>query len=133
MRYIYTLLFISLSIYSIYAQGLPPGSYSSTNKKAVKYFEDSKKMFQIRKDADAEKLIKKAIEEDPQFIEAHSAYADFLMGNNRVKEAIPLYEKAIQLNPKIFIDNNFYLGGAYLHEAQYEKDEREVYEKILVD
>jgi outer membrane protein OmpA-like peptidoglycan-associated protein len=78
-------------------------------------------MFQIRKDADAEKLIKKAIEEDPQFIEAHSAYADFLMGNNRVKEAIPLYEKAIQLNPKIFIDNNFYLGGAYLHEAQYEK------------
>jgi outer membrane protein OmpA-like peptidoglycan-associated protein len=121
MRYIYTLLFISLSIYSIYAQGLPPGSYSSTNKKAVKYFEDSKKMFQIRKDADAEKLIKKATEEDPQFIEAHSAYADFLMGNNRVKEAIPLYEKAIQLNPKIFIDNNFYLGGAYLHEAQYEK------------
>ena len=121
MRYIYTLLFISLSIYSIYAQGLPPGSYSSTNKKAVKYFEDSKKMFQIRKDADAEKLIKKAIEEDPQFIEAYSAYADFLMGNNRVKEAIPLYEKAIQLNPKIFIDNNFYLGGAYLHEAQYEK------------
>jgi len=119
MRYIYTLVFISLSLSIIFAQGLPPGSYSSTNKKAVKYFEDSKKMFQIRKDADAEKLIKKAIEEDPQFIEAHSAYADFLMGNNRVKEAIPLYEKAIQLNPKIFIDNNFYLGGAYLHEALY--------------
>ncbi len=121
MRYIFTLLFIFLTIFSIYAQGLPPGTYSSTNKKAIKYFEESKKMFQARKDADAEKLIKKAIEEDPQFIEAHSAYADFLMGNNRVKEAIPLYEKAIQLNPKVFIDNNFYLGGAYLHEALYEK------------
>lgn len=121
MRYIFSLLFISLSVSIIYAQSLPPGSYSSTNKKAIKYFEDSKKMFQIRKDADAEKLIKKAIEEDPQFIEAHSAYADFLMGKNRVKEAIPLYEKAIQINPKIFIDNNFYLGGAYLHEALYEK------------
>ena len=121
MRYLYTLLFIFLTISIVFSQGLPPGSYTSTNKKAVKYFEDSKKMFQIRKDADAEKLIKKAIEEDPQFIEAHSAYADFLMGNNRIKEAIPLYEKAIQLNPKIFIDNNFYLGGAYLHEGQYEK------------
>ncbi len=121
MRYIFTLLIISLFVSINYAQSLPPGTYSSTNKKAVKYFEDSKKMFQIRKDADAEKLIKKAIEEDPQFIEAHSAYADFLMGNNRVKEAIPLYEKAIQLNPKVFIDNNFYLGGAYLHEALYEK------------
>lgn len=121
MRYIYTLLFISLTVSIVFAQGLPPGSYTSTNKKAIKYFDDSKKMFQVRKDAEAEKLIKKAIEEDPQFIEAHSAYADFLMGNNRVKEAIPLYEKAIQLNPKMFIDNNFYLGGAYLHEAQYEK------------
>lgn len=121
MRYIYTLLFIFLTTSIIFSQGIPPGSYTSTNKKAIKYFEDSKKMFQVRKDADAEKLIKKAIEEDPQFIEAHSAYADFLMGNNRVKEAIPLYEKAIQLNPKMFIDNNFYLGGAYLHEGQYEK------------
>ena len=121
MRYLYTLLLIFITFSFVFSQGLPPGSYTSTNKKAVKYFEDSKKMFQVRKDADAEKLIKKAIEEDPQFIEAHSAYADFLMGNNRIKEAIALYEKAIQLNPKMFIDNNFYLGGAYLHEGQYEK------------
>lgn len=114
------LVFINISL--SYSQGsLPPGTYTSTNKKAIKYFEESKKMFQIRKDADAEKLIKKAIEEDPQFIEALSAYADFLMGNNRVKEAIPFYEKAIAINPKMFIDNNFYLGGALLHEAQYEK------------
>ena len=95
------LVFINISL--TYSQGsLPPGTYTSTNKKAIKYFEESKKMFQIRKDAEAEKLIKKAIEEDPQFIEALSAYADFLMGNNRVKEAIPFYEKAIAINPKIF-------------------------------
>ncbi len=100
---------------------LPPGNYTTTNKKAIKYFEESKKMFQIRKDTEAEKLIKKSINEDSNFIEAYSAYADFLMGQNRIKEAIPLYEKAIQINPKLFIDNNFYLGGALLHEAQYEK------------
>lgn len=121
MQRILTLLLISVTYSFVFSQSLPPGTYSSTNKKAIKYFEDSKKMFQIRKDSDAEKLIKKAIEEDPQFIEANSAYADFLMGNNRIKEAIPFYEKAIQLNPKVFIDNNFYLGGAYLHEALYEK------------
>jgi outer membrane protein OmpA-like peptidoglycan-associated protein/tetratricopeptide (TPR) repeat protein len=116
------LIFVFANIYISYSQGnLPPGTYSSTNKKAIKYFEESKKMFQVRKDADAEKLIKKAIEEDPQFIEAHSAYADFLMGNNRIKEAIPLYEKAIQLNPKIYVDNNYYLGGAYMSVGEYEK------------
>ena len=119
----FIIILLNFATYSlVFSQGsLPPGTYTSTNKKAIKFFEESKKMFQIRKDTEAEKLIKKAIEEDPQFIEANSAYADFLMGNNRVKEAISFYEKAIQINPKIFIDNNFYLGGAYLHEALYEK------------
>jgi tetratricopeptide (TPR) repeat protein len=90
-------------------------------KRRLSILKKVKKCFKIRKDADAEKLIKKAIEEDPQFIEAHSAYADFLMGNNRIKEAIPLYEKAIQLNPKIYVDNNYYLGGAYMSVGEYEK------------
>lgn len=109
-------------LFSINAQNnLPPGTYTSLNKKAVRYFEESKKMFQVRKDIEAEKLIKKAIEEDSQFIEAHSAYADFLMSKGRTKEAIDNYEKAIAINPKLFIDNNFYLGGAYLYIGMYEK------------
>jgi outer membrane protein OmpA-like peptidoglycan-associated protein len=116
------LFYILINTLLSFSQGkMPPGSYTSTNKKAIKYFDESKKMFQIRKDAEAEKLIKKALDEDPQFIEANSAYADFLMGTNRVKEAIPYYEKAISVNPKIFVDNNYYLGGAYLNQALYEK------------
>ena len=131
MQRFFILFLVFINSYLVHSQSsLPPGTYTSTNKKAIKYFEESKKMFQVRKDAEAEKLIKKAIEEDPQFIEAHSAYADFLMGSNRIKEAIPLYEKAISLNPKLFIDNNFYLGGALLHEAQYEKA-IPCFEKIL--
>lgn len=120
-RYIILLCVLISNLFSFSQGNFPPGSYSSVNKKAIKYFEESKKMFQIRKDAEAEKLIKKAIDEDPQFIEANSAYADFLMGTNRIKEAIPFYEKAIAINPKIFIDNNYYLGGAYLNQALYEK------------
>ncbi len=118
---LYTFLLSSL-IVSIKAQNsLPLGTYTSLNKKAIKYFEESKKMFQIRKDDEAEKLIKKAIEEDPKFIEAYSAYADFLMSKGKAKEAIANYETAISINPKIFIDNNFYLGGAYLHIGMYDK------------
>ena len=118
---LYTFL-LSSFIFSIKAQNsLPPGTYTSLNKKAIKYFEESKKMFQIRKDEEAEKLIKKAIEEDHQFIEAYSAYADFLMSKGKAKDAIVNYEKAISINPKLFIDNNFYLGGAYLHVGMYDK------------
>lgn len=122
MRRLLTFLFLFISYFITYSQGsLPPGTYTSTNKKAVKFYEESKKMFQIRKDEEAEKLVKKAIEEDPNFIEAYSAYAQLLLGKNRIKEAIPLYEKAIQVNPKIFIENNYYLGVAYLNEAMYDK------------
>jgi len=121
MRYIYTLLFIFLTTSIIFSQGMPPGSYTSTNKKAIKYFEESKKMFQIRKDDDAEKLVKKAIEEDPNFLEAYSAYGQLLLGKNRVKEAIPIYEKAIQINPKMFVENHFYLGISYLDQGMYDK------------
>lgn len=122
MKHFFGLILLLFLTTTIFSQGnLPPGTYSSTNKKAIKNFEESKKMFYIRKDVEAEKLIQKALEDDPNFIEAHSAYADFLMGKNRIKEAITHYEKAIQINPKMFIDNNFYLGGAYLHEGLYDK------------
>lgn len=117
----FIIFYLVVSFTNFFAQSYPPGMYSSSNKKAIKYFEESKKMFQYHKDEEAEKLIKKAIEEDGQFIEALSAYADFMMGKNKIKEAIPLYEKAIQVNPKLFIDNNFYLGGAYLYEGMYDK------------
>ncbi len=117
----FIIFYLLISFTNFFAQSYPPGMYSSSNKKAIKYFEESKKMFQYHKDEEAEKLIKKAIEEDGQFIEALSAYADFMMGKNKIKEAIPLYEKAIQVNPKLFIDNNFYLGGAYLYEGMYDK------------
>ena len=121
MRYLYSLLFISLAVSIAFSQSMPPGTYTSTNKKAIKYYEESKQMFQVRKDIEAEKLVKKAIEEDPNFLEAHSAYGQLLLSKNRIKEAITIYEKAVQINPKIFVENHYYLGVSYLNEAQYEK------------
>ena len=117
--YLFLCYFLFVSAQS--QNNAPPGIYSSVNKKAIKFFEESKNMFQIRKDVEAEKLIKKAIEEDPKFVEAYSAYADFLIGKGRIEEAIVNYEKAISINPKLYIDNNFYLGGAYLHLGMYDK------------
>ena len=40
---------------------LPPGSYTSTNKKAIKHLEEGKKEFELKKDDDAEKNFLKAI------------------------------------------------------------------------
>lgn len=99
---------------------LPPGQYTSTNKKAIKYFEESKQYFSQRKDDDAEKKIVAALKEDPKFVEALSAYGDFLMAKKRSKEAIVNYKKAIEAMPKFMTDNNFFLGKAYLSISEYD-------------
>ncbi|MBS1653144.1 MAG: PD40 domain-containing protein [Bacteroidetes bacterium] len=119
------LVFILYSVTLSAQTFLPPGAYTSTNKKAIKYLEESKKYFGMRKDVEAEKMIKKAIEEDPNFVEAYSAYADFLMSKGKPALAIPNYEKALQINPKILFDNHFYLGGAYFITEQYDKAAKE--------
>ena len=84
----FIIFYLLISFTNFFAQSYPPGMYSSSNKKAIKYFEESKKMFQYHKDEEAEKLIKKAIEEDGLFIEALSAYADFMMGKNKINPVI---------------------------------------------
>ncbi|MBL7937157.1 MAG: PD40 domain-containing protein, partial [Bacteroidia bacterium] len=99
---------------------LPPGSYTSTNKKAIKFYEEGKKCYEIRKDEEAEKLLNKALTEDPNFIEAHSALAYLLMEKRRTKEAIPHFQKAVDINPKFFPRNYFDLASAQLISADYD-------------
>ena len=122
------LLFFSLFTFS---QGsLPPGTYSSNNKKAVKYYEEGKKCYETRKDIEAEKLLNKAIQEDVNFIEAHSALAYLLMEKNRGKEAIPHFQKAVDINPKFFPRNFFDLASAQLILGNY-NDAIKNYETFL--
>lgn len=115
-------LFFSVFLFNTYnAQTqMPPGQYTSTNKKAIKYFEESKLYFGQRNDAAAEKKILDALREDPNFVEAHSGYADFLMSKSKFKEGIEHYKKAIELSPKFMTDNNFYLGKAYILVSDYD-------------
>ncbi len=121
MKKFYTFLLLCFAGQFCLAQSsLPPGAYTTTNKKAIKLFEESKKLFSMRNDEEAEKKIIAAIKEDPNFAEANSAYADFLMMKNKPKQAIDYYKQAILIAPKFMTDNNYYLGQAYKAEAQYE-------------
>ena len=119
IKYIVSAFLLLLQVNSLFAQ-LPPGQYTSTNKKAIKYFNESKMFFSQRNDAAAEKKIQEALKEDPNFVEAYSGYADFLMSKNKPKEAIVNYKKAIEISPKFMTDNNFYLAKAYILVADYD-------------
>ena len=58
----YTLIYIFLSIsLCIFAQdNIKPFQYSSTNKKALKYFDEGKRYYDARKDKQAEEYFLKA-------------------------------------------------------------------------
>lgn len=103
------------------SQSLPPGSYTSTNKKAIKYYEEGKKYYEVRRDKEAEEVLLKALKEDDNFVEAHSAIAFLLMEHGRAAEGIPHFEKAISVNPKFFPQNQYYLANAYMMNGNYDK------------
>lgn len=121
MKKIILIVICLLSYYGINAQSLPPGSYTSTNKKAIKYYEEGKKFYEVRKDKEAEEVLLKCLKEDDNFVEAHSALAFLFMEHGRAEEGIPHFEKAIAINPKFFPQNQYYLANAYMMAGKYDK------------
>ncbi len=102
-----------------YAQKKPV-TYSTNNQKAIKYYEESKIYFSQYKDKEAEESIKKAIEKDENFIEAHSAYAQLLAGQKRYEEAAVHLKKAIRINAEMYPVNHFMLASISMLVGDYQ-------------
>lgn len=102
------------------AQSMPPGQYTSTNKKAIKYVEEGRAYFENKKDEQAEKAFKKALDEDPNFVEACLGIASLYQVTNRHEQAVQYLKKAIELNPKFFPNAFYMLAGSQLVLGQYE-------------
>ncbi|MCW3101984.1 MAG: OmpA/MotB domain protein [Bacteroidetes bacterium] len=100
------LIALLLALFSCKAQ-LPPGEYTSKNKKAVALFEQAMKLYNQQKDDECMATLTKAIEKDSNFIEPHLLMAELyqIKGNNTA--AIKEYEKAITISPG-FSSSNFY-------------------------
>lgn len=114
-------LFLVTLFLNVFPQGnLPPGTYTSSNKKAIKFYEEGKKHYEVRRDKEAEEVLKKALKEDDNFVEAHSALAYLLMGYNRSEEAIVHFEKAVQINAKFYPQNIYFLANAYMSVGKYD-------------
>ncbi|MGZ3902726.1 MAG: OmpA family protein [Bacteroidia bacterium] len=127
------LIFFSITLALGYAQGnLPPGTYTSTNKKAIKHLEEGRKCYETHKDAEAEKQLLKAIEEDKNFVEPHIALGYLYMEQNKKDKGIYHLQQAVNLNPKFFPRNFFDLGVAQLMSGLYEdaKKNLETYTKF---
>ncbi len=105
--------------YTFSQQYMPPGSYTSTNKKAIKHLEEGKKNYEIHKDDEAEKSFNKALSEDPNFVEAMMGLTYIYIDQNKNEEAIKQLKKASQVNPKFFPNNFYQLGELQYYTGHY--------------
>jgi len=116
MKFIFSLLYFFVFTFSLFAQ-----IYSSSNKKAIKSFEQAQLAIRARDFDNGILLLNKAVELDPNFIEAHQQLGgNYRMLGNRDK-CMEHYAKIRDLangNPKY---NNpiFDLGIMYFEKAQY--------------
>jgi len=118
-RYCLVLIVMFLGLFSSAQKPLPPGEYTSSNKKAIKYYEEGQKYFGMRKDVEAEKEVVKAIKEDDNFIEAHVAYAQMQAAKNNFTLAEVHYKRAIEINPKFYSRIFFDYGLVLFLQAKY--------------
>ncbi len=118
--WIHSVVIFFLTVSGFLAQKpLPPGEYTSKNKKAIKHYQQGEKYFQMRNDTEAEKELEKAFKEDPLFIEAHMAFAQIQAGKNNLALAEVHYKKAIDVNPKFYSRMFFDYGMVLFLQAKY--------------
>jgi len=110
------LLFVTFSI-GTQAQK----SYSSHDKKAIKYYLKALEHSKLRESDEALLYLKKAQERDDRFIEAYLFSADLLRDKGSNQEVIEAYTKAIEIDPNFFPNAHFNLANIYLHEGNYTK------------
>lgn len=101
------LFFSCLLAFTCCRAQLPPGEYTTTNKKAIATFQNALKLFQSGNDEKAKEELSKAIEKAPDFIEPHLLLAEIYQTKRQTPQAIEEYQKAISINPG-FNTNNFY-------------------------
>ncbi len=113
MRILLSYILILVSFYTT-AQN----RYTSTNKKAIKSYEEALQSFNKMDYTAASELMLKAIKYDDKFIEAHIVLAEiYVESGNRIK-AINSYRSTINIDPDFF-------PGIYFSLAQLEMMENE--------
>ena len=76
--------------------------YSTTNKKAIRLFEEGLENYQFKKNDVAFTYLQKAIAEAPEFYEAQLTFADLCLDMNNFQEARKAYAAAARIKPDRF-------------------------------
>ena len=118
----YITIFFILMLSLLQAQQtVAPGQLTSTDKKAIKLFNEAKRFYDGRQDGKAEESLKKAIKQDQNFMEPHMLMAAICLVQNRQKERAEHLQRAIELGPNFFVENYFFLAETEFRLTELEK------------
>ncbi|NUM49510.1 MAG: PD40 domain-containing protein [Flavobacteriales bacterium] len=105
-------------------------NYSSTNKKAIKHYQEAELAFQSMNNELAIVNLKLAIEKDPRFIEPLIYLGDIYAMMRENKLAEEYYKKAISLQPDFFPAAYYTLGQLAMLRSEY-AEAKEYFKKFL--
>jgi outer membrane protein OmpA-like peptidoglycan-associated protein len=94
--------------------------YSTTNRGAIKSFDDGTAFFDNRQYDAAIRSFETAIMKDPNFIEAYILIAEVYASDRLYAEAIESYKKGIAINPEFYPNNLYQLGSLQFNTGKYE-------------
>ncbi|MBI2268773.1 MAG: OmpA family protein [Bacteroidetes bacterium] len=118
-----------LFIFSFLLVSAQPGTYSTKNSKAIKLFQEAQNLVAMDP-AKAMEALKKAIDRDSMFIEAHAFLAELYAYNGQYEKAAGEYNKTFQINPNFFQNNFYFAGRVELKLGRY-KDAKSHFESYL--
>lgn len=101
-------------------QTIPPGQYTSSNKKAIKHFQEGRRYRDARQNKKAEDYFLKAIKEDDKFMEPYMVLALLCQEQARYKESVNYYKKAIDVAPKYTVEKYYMLAELEFALGEYE-------------
>ena len=117
----WALLFFFFVISFIQCKAQPgTGKYSSSNKSAVRDYEDGKKQYDSRQDVKAIKLMESAIRKDTNFIEAWMVLGQIYLEGRDNKSSLEHYRKVVQISPSYLPGVNMLVGDLEMKFANYE-------------
>lgn len=135
----YLLLFFSLLLTSCATAQM---GYGTKSKKAIKLFEEARAIPNQRINPKTNRpdfeggiaLLKKALDKDENFLEAHQMMGEFYMYIGENKAAVKHFKRSLEIRPSANLNGQLYLdiGELQLKNAEFE-DAKEYFDLVLND
>tara|TARA_R110002049_G_C9158430_1_gene560800 strand:+ start:90 stop:2054 length:1965 start_codon:yes stop_codon:yes gene_type:complete len=101
---------------------------SSSDRKAVKLFEEAKVQYQNYQLSESISSLKEALDRDPNFVEAYTLMGYVYIDLKDKDKALSAFESALSVNPRFSSNTVFFVGQLQLELGEYQKAERALQE-----